>query len=148
MEWGTVPAWVTVIVAAVAAGISLLSWRASRRSAQAATRSADASTRSANTAAEALEFQREAARPRVELKVYPAAKHIYRLQNDGKAPAVELAMPFDDAQQIQWAGFNPIGATLAPGESYEFLAAAPANKPSNLRFAWLGQEGWVHVPVP
>ncbi|WP_327351250.1 hypothetical protein [Streptomyces sp. NBC_01304] len=137
MEWGTVPAWAAVGASALALVISCLALLQSKRS-------ADASTRSAQTAADALEFHRRAAQPRVALAISRLGSGTYRLTNGGTAPALAPALAADDVALVRWR--EPVGDVLHPGDSRVFTLNG--SRPSRLRFSWEGHEEVVHVPVP
>jgi hypothetical protein len=139
MEWGTVPAWAAVAVAIVAASFSYFSWRASKRS-------ADTAIKSASTAAAALEFQVEQAKPKVELVIEVAGRHVYRLFNKGGMPAVGIALTPEDEGRVQWE--DPLGSALEARQACQFLVTSMANVPTTLHFTWDGQEQAVHVPMP
>jgi hypothetical protein len=92
MDWGTAPAWVAIIVSAVALWNS---HRAGKTSTAEARRSADASERSAAVAEEALAEQRlaadqerVAAAPKVKLALEAAGWGVYRLRNIGLPPCL------------------------------------------------------------
>jgi hypothetical protein len=61
MNWGDVPAWVALVVAVIAGGLSLRSLRWEKQSAQAAVQSANEAARANLIAERALEARRGAA---------------------------------------------------------------------------------------
>lgn len=153
-DWGNVPGWIAVGFSAIAIGISHASKRASSRSAAASERSAAAAEqsaangkRSADTAAEALKLQQQAAQPKVKLTIQSAARGVYRLQNEGDAPAVGLTLIAEDEDQVLWQG-GPPASPFPRGDSSEFVIANAANPPTRLRFTWVGQADPVHVAIP
>lgn len=150
-DWGNVPGWIAVGISAIGSIIAICISRkaknAAERSATAAEKSAANGARSAGTAAEALQLQQQAATPKVDLRIHQAGRSVYRLQNDGDAPAQALDLHPDDDVRLQWENDQrPTG--LAPGASADFFAASPANKPSSLRIKWAGRADYAHVPMP
>lgn len=149
-DWGNVPGWIAVVVSAIGSAIAIRisskAKKAAERSATAAEKSAANGARSADTAAEALQLQQQAAVPKVDLRIHPSGRGVYRLKNDGEASAEALELHPNDDARLQWDGPRP--TELAPGESADFLAASPADKPSSLRIRWAGRADYAHIPMP
>lgn len=155
-----IESYATLGLAAIAVGVSVAAWKASHRSAKAAEasvveakRSADASERAASAgeqqaaaAAAALEMQREAARPRVSLRISWIGKGTWLLTNDGDAAAENPVLDPGDAGEVDWE--EPLGARLEAGGSRRLHASYPASTPTQLRFTWDGQDEPVPVRCP
>jgi len=164
-DWGNVPGWIAVGVSVIGTAIAVtISWKAKNasersaaaseqsatngaRSAAAAEKSAENGKRSADTAVAALKFQQQAAQPKVKLVIRPAARGILRLTNDGDAPADGIALHPGDVSRIDWVD-EPLGSTLAPKASCDFMVRTPADAPSSLRFTWTGRTEPTHVSMP
>lgn len=167
MDTGDIPGWIAL---AFAAGALYVSWKArrdGRRSADASERSAKAaedsvaeSRRSADAAEAALADQREeaerrrlaeeeAARPRAHLTLDHVNKDLYRLQNDGTAPALHIQFQEEDLPAV----FRLRGAedvSLEADEAVDFLMAGSMGlpMPPQLFARWEGQEEWVTLRIP
>lgn len=139
MNWGDASAFLSLPISAVAALYAIKARGDSRRS-------ADAAVRSAQAEEAALQLQQAAAQPAVVLRIRGSAPGIYRLVNGGDMAARNLSIHAADAGTVLWDPAPP--GDLEPGDSREFLAATPANKPSRLRFTWDGQQRPVHVDWP
>lgn len=149
MDWGDVPAWAAFILSGVAI---VVTWKARGDG----KRSADASERSAAVAEAALAEQRaeaeerrrkeeEADRPRVELLCNHVTKDLYRLANEGTAPARNITFHQDDLPAVFRLNDGD-EVSLNPGEAVDFLMAGSWGKPvpPQLFACWEGQD----TPVP
>lgn len=91
-------------------------------------------------------MQREAARPRVALRIERLGAGTWQLANEGQAPAENPALHPADVDLVAWE--DPLGAILAPGEVRRLSARYMADTPAVLRFTWDGQEEPVPVRCP
>lgn len=151
MDMGNAPAWVAIIVSAVALWTSR---RAAKMSTAEARRSADASERSAAVAEEALAEQRRAAEqervaaaPKVKLVLEAASYGVYRLRNIGNATASRAAI-----MSRGWPRSKgpPQDLTLRPQEAHEFILTKTkyAHLPSHLWVIYDGLDEATALSVP
>ncbi|MFE6362960.1 hypothetical protein ACFVP3_23550 [Streptomyces sp. NPDC057806] len=151
MEWGDVPGWAAL---AIAAGAFWVSWKARRDG----TRNADAAERSATAAEHALADQRreaaerraaelEAARPKAELRIEYAGRRNYALRNRGDAAAINVINTEPHGAVDEW----PVPLSLRPGEAHRFMIVGDNGvglPPTHLSVQWDGADEPVVLPVP
>ena len=135
MEWGDAPAWVAIAASGIAIWVSIKARSDGKRS-------ADAAVQAAATAAESLELQKEAARPKVALRIRRAGEVIWHLVNEGEAGAEGLQLIEDDLSLVT---MDPLPEVFASGARHALYLASPAWPPPYLRFIWEGQEEPVEV---
>ncbi|WP_206508035.1 hypothetical protein [Streptomyces chrestomyceticus] len=151
MDWGDVAGWAAFGVSVGAFVISLKARGDGKRSADAAERSAaiaeEALAHQRQQDADRLAAEREASRPRVELRVEHATKAKWQIINVGTATARGVRLTEEvPALHHPW----PSDLTLAPGELHDFLMAGSMQVPipSVIYVAWEGQEDPVPLRVP
>src|SRR5881392_2035264 len=164
MSWGDAPAWVALVLSAVAVWVSCRARGDGRRSADAAeesarqaVRSADAALRSAAAEEATLAEQRraaeeqrqaaeEAARPRVQLVIQRVGGNEYRVRNIGGAVAAGVTFERVD----NFGALVPGPFDLPPGGSKGFVLFSMDELPlpGELRVTWAGQDTPVPLQVP
>jgi pyruvate/2-oxoglutarate dehydrogenase complex dihydrolipoamide acyltransferase (E2) component len=167
MDWGDAPAWAAIVVSVGAVIVSLKARGDGNRAATAAEnsvteskRSADAAEVSARVAEETLADQRReaaerraaeaaAAVPRAHLKVRHVSKDLYRLENDGTGPALDITFEQDDLPPV-FRLRNTGEVSLQADEAIDFLMAGTwgAPVPPQLFARWQGQDELVPLRVP
>ncbi|MGW9437962.1 hypothetical protein [Streptomyces sp. NPDC055607] len=149
MSWGDASALAAVLVSIAAAIVAIKARGDGKRSADAAVRSADiaeaALADQRRLEAERRAAEAEAARPRVHLLVEHMDKELYRLKNDGTAPALNIVFEEEDLPYVfRLKGTGEV--SLRGGEAIDFLMAG--SLPPQLFAKWDGQEEYVPLRVP
>ncbi|MEU9861305.1 hypothetical protein AB0D99_10535 [Streptomyces sp. NPDC047971] len=153
MDWGDTPAWAAFVLSGVALWVSIKARQDGKRSADASERSADAAEGALadqrRAEAERKQAELEAARPRVELAVDHVNRDLYRLRNDGTAPAMNIVFEEEDLPYVfRLRGTGEV--SLKGGEAIDFLMAGSSGAPvpPQLFAKWDGQDELVPLRVP
>ncbi|MEU6848461.1 hypothetical protein ABZ901_00740 [Actinacidiphila alni] len=141
MNWGDVPAWVALVLAAGAGWVALLARRDSKRAADAAVEAVAIQRREA-------EERRQASLPRPGFTLERRGSNAFVLRNSGSGSAAGVRLvPSSLPAVVRQA---PDGVALAPGAGHQFVMAGSmgSGMPTHLLVTWDGLAEPVSVAVP
>jgi hypothetical protein len=123
VNWGDVPAWVALVLAASAGVVAVLARRDSKVSAAASVRSAAAAEESLALQRAEAEERHQAAQPRPEFRLERQGSNAYILRNVGTGPARNVQILDEGLPAMRRRLPVPDGTTLAREAGYSFVIA-------------------------